>query len=152
MEIIFMNTRTTRDDRLCFSNLWKFVCICGCFLVIASAPTYAQRGGKAEPNRIEFKRGTSSTTVNGVVRGDEEAEYVLTARQGQKLTITLTPTPAKSSCFDLKGPDGADVGLEYDCNWTYSKTLFATGDFLLVVKRPSQAKGTSRYRMTITIK
>ena len=36
----------------------------------------AQRGGKAEPNRIEFKRGTSSTIVSGVVHNSEEAEYV----------------------------------------------------------------------------
>ncbi len=137
-----------------FSYLRKSAFICGLFLffLFASTEVQAQNGGKAEPNRIEFKRGTSSTTVNGVVRNDEEAEYSLSARQGQKLTITLTPTPAKSSCFDLKGPDGADVGLEYDCNTIYSKTLPATGDYFLVVKRPSQSKGSSRYRMTITVK
>jgi hypothetical protein len=42
---------------------------------------FAQNGGKAEPLKIEFKRGTNSTTINGVVRGDEEAEYTLTARK-----------------------------------------------------------------------
>jgi len=112
----------------------------------------AQRGGKAEPNRIEFKRGATSTTISGVVHGDEQAEYVLSARQGQRLTLKLTNVPAKSSCFDLKGPDGVDVGLEYDCNWNYSKALPATGDYFLVVSRPSQSKGTSRYKMTITIR
>src|SRR4030095_2181774 len=103
----------------------------------AAAPVFAQRGGKAEPNRIEFKRGTSSTTISEVVRGDEQAEYVLSAKQGQRLTIKLTATPAKSACFDLKGPDGADVGLEYDCNREYSKPLPATGDYFLTVSRPA---------------
>jgi hypothetical protein len=121
------------------------------FLCFA-ATAKAQNGGKAEPNRIEFKRGMTSTTISGVVHGDEQAEYVLSARQGQRLIIKLTNTPAKSSCFDLKGPDGADVGLEYDCNWNYSKPLPTTGDYLLTVSRPSQVKGASRYRMTITIK
>jgi len=123
------------------------------FLFVSIAFTgVAQHGGKAEPNRIEFKRGATSTTISGVVRGDEQAEYVLSAKQGQRLVIKLNNTPAKSSCFDLTGPDGADMGLEYDCNWNYSKPLPATGDYFLTVSRPSQAKGTSRYRMTITVK
>ena len=144
----------TKTNQLSPSYLWKSVFICGflsCVLA-TGAVALAQHGGKAEPNRVEFKRGATSTTISGVVSGDEQAEYVLAAKQGQRLTIKLTPVPAKSSCFDLKGPEGADVGLEYDCNSTYSKVLPATGDYFLTVSRPSQAKGTSRYRMTITIK
>ena len=137
-----------------FSNMNKSAVICGLFfLLVAIATTaFAQRGGKAEPNRIEFKRGATSTTISGVVHGDEQAEYVLSARLGQRLTIKLTNVPAKSSCFDLKGPDGVDVGLEYDCNWNYSKILPTTAEYFLVVSRPSQSKGTSRYKMTITVK
>ena len=135
-----------------FSYLCKSVSICGVLLVILCGSTIGQRGGKAEPNRIEFKRGTTTTTISDVVHNDEQAEYVLSARQGQRLIIKLTNVPAKSSCFDLKGPDAADVGLEYDCNWNYSKVLPATGDYFLVVSRPSTAKGTSHYKMTVTVR
>ncbi|HXT64588.1 MAG TPA: hypothetical protein VN696_16225 [Pyrinomonadaceae bacterium] len=126
--------------------------ICGLFFLVIASTVTAQRGGKAEPNRIEFKRGTTSTTLRDVVHNDEQAEYVLSARQGQRLIIKLTNVPAKSACFDLKGPDGVDVGLEYDCNWNYAKVLPATGEYFLTVSRPSQAKGTSRYKMTVTIR
>ena len=142
-------------NQVSFSYLCKAVFICGTFLIVlfGAISTFAQRGGgKAEPNRIEFKRGTSTTTISDVVHNDEQAEYVLSARQGQRLTIKLTNVPAKSSCFDLKGPDGIDVGLEYDCNWNYSKVLPATGDYFLVVSRPSQGKGMSRYKMTVTVR
>ena len=139
-------------NQLSFSYLCKSVFICGSLLVVLCTSASGQGGGKAEPNRIEFKRGATSTTINGVVHNDEQAEYVLSARQGQRLTIKLTNVPAKSSCFDLKGPDGVDVGLEYDCNWNYSKVLPATGDYFLVVSRPSQTKGTSRYKMTVTVR
>jgi len=121
-------------------------------LVLGTGSAVAQHGGKAEPNRIEFKRGATSTTISGVVHGDEQAEYILSAKQGQRLIIKLTNVPAKSSCFDLQGPDGVDVGLEFDCNWNYSKVLPATGDYFISVKRPSTAKGTSRYRMTVTVR
>jgi len=146
-----------RPEVIClnrFSYLRSSASICGSFLLLlfVASATAAQHGGKAEPNRIEFKRGATSTSISGVVHGDEQAEYTLSAKKGQRLIIKLTATPAKSSCFDLKGPDGVDVGLEYDCNWNYSKALPATGDYFLVVSRPSQSKGTSRYKMTITIR
>ena len=136
---------------LSYSRKAAFMCGLFFFVLAAGATAHAQ-GGKAEPNRIEFKRGTNSTTVSGTVRNDEQAEYVVSAQLGQRLVIKLTNVPAKSSCFDLQGPDGSDVGLEYDCNWSYSKVLQATGDFFITVARPSQRRGTSRYRLTVTVK
>jgi hypothetical protein len=137
-----------------FSHVCKSAFICGCFVVffLCAAPAFAQNGGKAEPNKIEFKRGTNSTTINGVVHGDEEAEYALAARQGQRLTIKLTSTPVKSSVFQLLGPDNDTLGLEFDANYDYSGVLPKTGEYFISVKRPTQAKGSSKYRMTITVK
>lgn len=137
-----------------FFNLRQSAFICGCVLVFffCAGPAFAQNGGKAEPLKIEFKRGTTSTTINGVVRGDEEAEYTLTARQGQRLTIKLTSTPVKSSVFQLLGPENDTLGLEFDANFDYSGVLPKTGDYFISVKRPTAAKGTSRYKMTITVK
>ena len=112
----------------------------------------AQRGGKAEPNRIEFKRGTSSTTVSGVVRNSEEAEYVLAAKKGQRLTIKLTSVPVKSSVFQILGPDNDTLGLEFDANFSYSGVLPKTGDYSITVSRPTEMKGTSRYKLTITVR
>jgi hypothetical protein len=112
----------------------------------------AQAGGKAEALRIEFKRGTNNTTINGKVRGDEEAEYVFAAKKGQKLTIRLTSVPRRSSVFDIKAPDNADMGLEYDANYDYAGTLPTTGDYFLTVVRPTSARGRSTYRITITVR
>jgi hypothetical protein len=141
-----------------FSYLRKSALICGWFLpallitLWAGSPAVAQRGGKAEPNRIEFKRGANSTTISDTVRGDEQAEYVLSARKGQRLTIKLTSVPARSSVFDLHAPEDADLGLEYDANYDYSGVLPKTGDYLIFVTRPTQTKGTSKYKLTITVK
>jgi hypothetical protein len=119
--------------------------------LVACSAAMAQGGGKAEPNRIEFKRGTTSTTISGTVRGDEQAEYVLGARKGQRLVINLTSVPEKSSVFQLLGPDNDTLGLEFDANWDYSGKLPKTGDYLITVARPTQSKGTSRYKLTVSI-
>ena len=119
---------------------------------VACSLAIAQRGGKAEPNRIEFKRGTHSTTISGTVRGDEHAEYVLAAKKGQRLVIKLTSVPVKSSVFQLLGENNDTLGLEYDANYDYSGVLPKTGDYFITVSRPTQTKGTSRFKLTITVR
>ena len=148
-----MQSNSLKSNRS-FLHLRKSVFICGliCLASVLGTTTIAQRGGKAEPNRIEFKRGAVSTTISGTVRGGEQAEYVLSAKQGKRLIIKLTSVPTKSSVFDLHGPDEVDLGLEYDANYDYSARLPVTGDYLIFVSRPTQAKGTSRYKLTVTVR
>jgi len=125
----------------------------GLLLLVSSSVALAQRGGgKAEPLRIEFKRGISSATISGTVRGSEEAEYVLSAKKGQRLIIKLTSVPVKSSVFQLLGEDNDTLGLEYDANFSYSGVLPKTGDYFINVRRPTEAKGTSRYKLTVTVR
>ena len=76
-----------------------FICGCFAFLLFTAAPAFAQHGGKAEPQRIEFKRGATSTSVSGNVRNDEQYEFVLGAKKGQRLSVKITSTPVKSSVF-----------------------------------------------------
>lgn len=134
--------------------LRKCVVICSCcfFLLCTAITAFAQNGGKAEPQRIEFKRGASSTTVTGSVRNSEEYEYVLAAKKGQRLTIKITSTPVKSSVFEIVGENHDTLGLEYDANFEYSGVLPKDGDYFIKVARPTTTKGTSRFRLTITIK
>ena len=120
--------------------------------IAACSISLAQGGGKAEPLRIEFKRGANSAIVSGKVRGTEEAEYLLAARKGQKLIIKLTSVPRRSSVFDLKAPDNADLGLEYDANYDYTGVLPKTGDYLIIVVRPTTSPGTSTYKLSISVR
>jgi hypothetical protein len=117
-----------------------------------SGIAFSQHGGKAEPLRIELKPGTSSTTVTGSVHNDQEFEYVLAARKGQRLTIKINSTPVKSSVFEIVGENHDTLGLEYDANFDYSGVLPKDGDYFITVARPTSSKGTSRFRLTITIK
>jgi hypothetical protein len=151
-----MNTDLIRSFHI--SYRCRSVFICGRFLPVllftflACSGAMAQNGGKAEPNRIEFKRGANSTTMSGVVHGDEQAEYVLAAKQGQRLVIKLTSVPARSSVFQLLGPDNDTLGLEFDANWDYSGKLPKTGDYFITVARPGGSKGTSKYKLTVTVR
>jgi len=114
-------------------------------------PMFAQGGGKAEPLRIEFRRGSTNATLTGRIKDQQEAEYVFSGRKGQKVAIKLISSPRRSSVFNLKGPEDVDLGLEFDANWDYSGTLPRSGDYLIVVARPTADPGLSSYRLTVTI-
>jgi hypothetical protein len=120
-------------------------------LIAVYSTSAAQHGGKAEPLRIEFKRGTTSTTISDTISGTVQAEYVLAAKKGQRLTIHLTSVPKKSSVFDLKAPNNADLGLEYDANYDFSGVLPETGDYLIIVARPTTSPGKSTYKIVISV-
>ena len=121
-------------------------------ILLSATVALSQGGGKAEPKRIEFKRGTTTTTVVDKIKNDEEAEYVIAAKKGQRLTIRLTSTPYRSAVFDIKAPGDADLGLEYDANYSFNKILPATGDYFITVDRPTTSKGTANYKIVITIR
>jgi hypothetical protein len=110
------------------------------------------QGGKAGPLRIAFKRGGQSATISESVRGYEEAEYVLAAKEGQRLIIRLTSVPAKSSVFMLFGEGDDAAGFKHDANFSYSGVLPKTGDYFITVKRSAAAKGTSRFRLVVTVR
>ena len=121
-------------------------------ILIVGCAAMAQGGGKAEPSRIEFKPGTTSTTISGAVRGTEEAEYVLAAKKGQTLTIRITSVPARTAGFDLHGPENVDLGLEFDTNLSFSRRLPKTGNYLITVVKLSDAVRMSKYTMTVTVR
>ena len=141
-------------QQLILSYLRPSAFICGCCLLLLStaAPALAQHGGKAEPLRIEFKRGANSTTVSESVRGSEEMEYVLAARKGQRLTIKITSTPVKSAVFQLLGENQDTLGLEHDANFDVSILLPRDGDYFINVSRPTSAKGRSNFKLAITVR
>jgi hypothetical protein len=134
------------------SQLVKFFATITFLMLATVTQALAQGGGKAEPRRIEFARGTSTATINEKIKDNQEAEYVLVAKKGQRLTIKLTSVPHRSAVFDLKAPGDADLGLEYDANYSFNKILPVSGDYFITVVRPTSAKGDSTYKLVITIR
>src|SRR5436853_427535 len=116
--------------KLSYLRRSAFICGCFAFLLFTAAPAFAQHGGKAEPQRIEFKRGATSTSVSGNVRNDEQYEFVLGAKKGQRLSVKITSTPVKSSVFQILGEDQDTLGLEHDANFNVSIVLPKDGDYL----------------------
>jgi hypothetical protein len=119
-------------------------------LCASAAAAFAQGGGKAEPSRIEFKRGLKSATVKDRIRDDVQAEYVFYARKGQRVRISLTSTPVKSALLSLSSADGVDYKFKASAyGWTGIAPV--TGDYLVFVTKSTEKPGSSNYSLTLKI-
>jgi hypothetical protein len=120
-------------------------------LSLALPGIYAQ-GGKAMTLRIQFQRGRNSATLDGKLRSGEQTEYSAGAKKDQKLIIGLDATPSGSITVKAKDSDGADLKLKAESKQQWSAVLPKDGDYEIWVIRASNKPGTSKYKLTVTIK
>jgi hypothetical protein len=85
-----------------------------------------------EPKRIEFGKGRSSATVRGTT-GPNGSTYVVRARSGQKLVLTLTPRSAVGIKVESTGRFGHMVLLREDQGGAYEVGLEESGDYTIFV-------------------
>lgn len=105
--------------------------------------------------RLSFKPGASSTVVDGSLKGYETVDYVLGAKAGQTMTVTLK-TASTSTYFNVL-PPGSEAALftgsTSGSEWTGA--LPADGDYRVRVymmrsaaRRNEQAKYTLKVSIT----
>ena len=101
---------------------------------------------KAAFRRVQFKRGTSSATLQGKVSIALPDTYLLGARAGQVMTVQLTAA-RKAVRFLVMSPTTRSLVADNARNWT--GTLTETGDYHNIIDADEIP---STYSITITIK
>lgn len=103
--------------------------------------------GESKPasRRVQFKRGASSTTLQGTVTRALSETYLVGARAGQVMTVKLT-APNKSVTFLVSSPVSTSLIGDNTRNWT--GTLPESGDYMIIV----QADARATYSITIGVK
>jgi hypothetical protein len=103
--------------------------------------------GETKPahRKVQFKRGTSSTTLRGTVTRALSETYLVGARAGQVMTVKLSGAN-KSLSFLVSSPKTTTLIADNTRDWT--GTLPETGDYTIII----QADARATYSMTITIK
>ena len=104
--------------------------------------------GETKPasRRVQFRRGASSTTIQGRVTIALPDTLIVGARAGQTMSVQLT-APNKSVRFMLMTAKTTNSLADNTRSWT--GTLPETGDYIILVD--GDEKG-STYSMTISIK
>ncbi len=123
-------------------------------LLFSVANVLAQGGGKAEPNRIKFAKGKSSTVLSATLSNNEEMEYVFSAKAGQKVKLKVTSVPKGNLfSFSVDGSEGVELETDYDSYSMYDFTAPTSGDYLVFVKKKAIAKvPKAKFILTLSIK
>ncbi len=118
------------------------------FLTFAAASAFAQGGGKAEPGRVKFAKGKTSTVLTGTLSGDQEQEYVFGARKGQTIYITNPDSVrfAYRLFNDEESAESTDLAEP-----TMVFLVPETGDYMLFVRRADSSKRAAKFSITLAI-
>lgn len=94
-------------------------------------PAAAQDHSRTE--RVQFARGASSTVLHGSIHGYDLVDYVLNARQGQTLDISMR-TSSTAAYFNVT-PKGADTAIFVGSTSgnAFTGVLPANGDYVVRV-------------------
>jgi hypothetical protein len=141
---VFQSTTATN-----FGPVTLLAAIAAALLVLSSAPVRAQ---KAEPSRIQFRRGASGAILRGVLRDRQQKEYQLKAGQGQKLELDLRSSPAGTSAIKMFGGNGAAIPLDKIAANRWSVVLQEAGELVIIVHRTSDEHGRSAFTLRVDIR
>jgi hypothetical protein len=97
--------------------------------------------------RIRFARGKHSATLRGRVSREKAMLYIVGAKAGQSMTVTLGGD-AKTR-FDLSGPKDTSGQTMASGETEWSGTLPADGDYKIFVF--TEANATSPFTLTVRV-
>jgi hypothetical protein len=103
------------------------------------------RGYKTRTQRIVFKPGAVGAVVEDSVGRGARVIYLLRARAGQTMTLSLTSL-AQNAVFDVQAPNGQYLKEE---SLNFSSELPQTGDYSVIVWG---TKGNANYTLEVTIR
>ena len=120
------------------------------FVAVFTTALHAQHGGKAEPNRIRFAPGKSSTTLTGVLSTGQQMEYVFAAKKGQ--TVTIRNPNHRLFDFKVYSEENFPEG-DFDSSPGYTFEVPETGNYMFYVrKKQVKTPRTARFSLILTIK
>lgn len=134
-------------------GMHRYTCV-AMALVVALAPlAFAQDDIRSE--RVQFAHGASSAVVEGSITGYAAVDYLLGARAGQTMNVSMA-TDNASSYFNILAPGETDVAMFIGSTEgnQFEGTLPETGDYrvrVYLMRNAARRNETANYRLEMII-
>lgn len=111
--------------------------------------------GDIRTERVHFHKGANSATVEGRIKGYETVDYVLGARKGQSMNVSMA-TKNGANYFNIIAPGKGDEAMFVGSSSgnQFEGTLPASGDYKVRVylMRSAARRGESaKYRLEMIV-
>jgi len=133
-----------------FKDLSRLFLLC---LVLIAPASFAANDIRTE--RVHFKKGSSSAVIEASIKGYQTVDYVLGARAGQHMNVSLA-TKHGATCFNILTPGQNEVAMfngSMNDN-QYEGTLPATGDYKIrvyMMRSAARRNEVADYRLEMSI-
>ena len=123
------------------------------FLLLTTAVSYARDDIRTE--RVHFKKGANSAVVEASIKGYETVDYVLGARAGQHMNVSLA-TKHGATYFNILAPGENEVAMfngSVSQN-QYEGTLPASGDYKIrvyMMRSAARRNEVAHYRLEMIV-
>ena len=130
-----------------------FILLLPCFLLLTAPMVFAADDIRTE--RVHFKKGANSAVVEGSIKGYETVDYVLGARAGQHMNVSLA-TKHGATYFNILAPGENEVAM---FNATVSQNHYegelpANGDYKIrvyMMRSAARRNEAASYTLTVGI-
>jgi hypothetical protein len=124
------------------------VCLLTCVLAIGATPIWAETGIPQQD--IVFKKGASSGSASGKIKGNNSIDYLVRAKAGQRMTVDFKA--AKSAAyFNVLSPNGEALFVGSSEGYRYMGELPADGVYTIRPYLMGAAKSSNK-DVSFTIK
>ena len=122
------------------------------FLLVSSSHVFAKDEIRTE--RVQFKKGADGATIKNTIKGYESVDYLLGAKAGQTMRVTLK-TNNGANYFNVL-PPGSNAAIAIGANlgneWT--GTLPVDGDYtvrIYLMRSAARRNETANYTLSVGI-
>lgn len=111
----------------------------------AGVPAAAQR---TTAERVRFQPGRTTAVLRGKVTGRVSRDYLLTAREGQRMTVRISGQ--SGAVFNISSPDRTGLSQLQIRDWEGELPL--TGTYRIHVEGETENLGARSYTLEIAIR
>ena len=120
--------------------------------LLFSAPAWAE---DTRTERVQFHKGANSATVQGTIKGYDSVDYVLGARKGQSMNVSMS-TDNTANYFNNLAPGKTDEAMFIGSTSgnQYEGTLPASGDYkvrVYLMRSAARRDEVAKYRLEMII-
>jgi hypothetical protein len=120
--------------------------------LLFSAPAWAE---DTRTERVQFHKGANSATVQGTIKGYDSVDYVLGARKGQSMNVSMS-TDNTANYFNILAPGKTDEAMFIGSTSgnQYEGTLPASGDYkvrVYLMRSAARRDEVAKYRLEMIV-
>ena len=130
-----------------------FHLLLACMLILFNSRAFSADLIESKP--VHFPKGASSTTLKDAIKGGQTIDYMIRAKSGQTMRVTLKSSNL-SNYFNVLAPDSRDealfIGSTSGNEWTGALT--ADGDYTVrvyLMRNAARRNETANYTLTVGI-